>query len=75
MARLVRKVIAVDIETGVKKEFASVYELAKVLGSSTQNVTQIVERNGIVRNHRLYDTPEMIRRRIADLQRQLTEIE
>lgn len=75
MARLVRKVIAVDIETGVKKEFASVYELAKVLGSSTQNVTQIVERNGIVRNHRLYDTPETIRRRITDLQRQLTEIE
>lgn len=73
--RKVRSVIALNQGTGERMEFSSVYELAKRLGTSTQNITQTIERNGIIRGWRLYDAPDMIRMRIADLQRQLTEIE
>lgn len=75
MSRPVRKVVAVNIETGERREFNRSVDCAVFLGVEHANIRQAVERNGSCRGWRLYDTPEYIRKRIEILQEQLAEIE
>ena len=75
MARASRKVIAVNVETGEKREFASAYECAASLGTGHCNALAALDRNGVCCGWKLYDSPESLRKRIEELQRQLEEIE
>lgn len=68
-----RKIIAV--RDGERMEFESTYAAARVLNTSTQNIALALGRNGTCGGWRLYDSPEVIRARIDDLQRQLDEVE
>ena len=70
-----RRVIAVNVNTGERKDFHSTYEAATKLRTSTQNIVFTLDRNGTCKGWRLYDTPETIRTRIAELQEKLVEVE
>lgn len=75
MARQVRKILAVSVETGERKELASLYDCAIFLQTGLSNVAQALNRNGICRGWKLYDSPDTLRARISDLERQLAELE
>jgi hypothetical protein len=75
MGRPGRKIIAVNVETGEKREFASAYECAMALGTGHCNALAALDRNGVCFGWKLYDSPESLRKRIEELQRQLAEIE
>lgn len=70
-----RAVVAINQNTGEKREFGSAYECARELGTAFQNVTQALDRNGICCGWRLYDSAEYLRGRIAELQKRLKEVE
>ena len=71
----IRKVIAVNVETGERKVFAGTYRTAKELGTCSQNVMYALERNGVCCGWRMYDTADFIREKIAKLQQLLKEVE
>lgn len=75
MGRPSRKIIAVNMETGERREFAQSKDCAGFLGVDHSNIRQAVERNGVCRGWRLYDAPDTLRDRIGELERQLAEIE
>jgi len=75
MARPIRKIIAVDSRTGERREFGGTYAFAKEVGTTPQNVQFALNRNGLCCGWKLYDTPENLRKRIKELERQLAEIE
>ena len=75
MGRPSRKIIAVNMETGERREFPSVYECALELGTGHCNALAALNRNGVCFGWRLYDVPETLRARIAELERQLAEVE
>ena len=68
-----RRIVAV--RDGVKKEFDSVYAAAKELETSTQNVALALSRFGFCSGWKMYDSPETIREKIAELQKRLDELE
>jgi len=69
-----RKVIAVNEKTGERKEFSSAYECATQLGTGHCNVLAALGRNGVCFGWRLYDTPEFLRARIEELEKQLENV-
>ena len=70
-----RPVIAVDIETGTKKEYDSAYACAKELRVNPTNVLSAALINGgVCKGYRIYDTPETIRKRINELENLLEEL-
>ena len=73
--RKTRKIIAINIETGEKREFPSTYAFAQEMRTSTQNVSMALTRGGSCAGWKLYDCPENIKKRIAELQKQLKELE
>lgn len=74
--RKYRPFIAVNLETGEKKEWSSTYAFAKAMQTGHENVRGALNRRGVILGkYRLYDTPEEIRKRIAELERQLEEVE
>lgn len=73
--RNTRKIIAINPNTGEKKEFLSVYMCSRELQTSIQNITQALDRNGICCGWKLYDSADFLRGRIAELQRRLKEVE
>lgn len=75
MGRTSRKIVAVNVESGKRKEFNRSIDCASFLGVGHANIRQAVERNGSCRGWRLYDAPEYIRKKIEILQGQLAEIE
>ena len=75
MAKEARKVIAVNINTGEKKVYETAMSLAAELNVSFRSVMQAVERNGVCRGWRLYDTPERIKAQIAVLEKRLKIVE
>lgn len=75
MARPSRKVVAVSIETGERREFGSAYECAIAIHTGHAAVLAALDRNGTCCGWRMYDTPDTLRKRIEELQRQLAEIE
>lgn len=73
--RPIRKITAVSLETGEKKVYASLYQAAKALGTSAQNVMQAISRGGACCGWRLYDSPETIKAKIAEMENLLKEVE
>jgi hypothetical protein len=66
--RNLRKVIAIHEITGERKEFASAYEAATVLGCTRQGALHALECLQAVKGWKLYDTPEKYRERIKEFE-------
>lgn len=73
--RPIREVTAVSVETGEKRVYATLYQAAKGLGTSAQNVMQAISRGGACCGWKLYDSPATIKANIAELQNLLKEVE
>lgn len=69
--RTYRKIIGINESTGERQEWQSAYIFGKENATSVTNVTQALDRNGVCCGWRLYDTPERIRAKIAELENQL----
>lgn len=69
-----KSVIAVNIESGERRDFSSINEAARFLGVQFQTVQTASYRNGSVKGWRIYPSPENIRRQIGLLENQLKEI-
>ena len=67
MARETRPVIAIHEKTGERKEFSSVYAAAKAFRTNHTHVLISLAMGTSVKNWKVYDTPDNIRRRIAEL--------
>lgn len=70
-----RRIIAVNEETGERKEFESEYALAKELGMSISAVQITRLRGTAAKGWKIFDTPENIRKRIAILEEQIALLE
>lgn len=75
MGKETRKVVAINQATGEKREFETVSECAIFLHTMSAGVSQALNRNGVCLGWRLYDTADYLRKRIAELQKQLEEVE
>lgn len=75
MGRKSKPVIAINNETHVCKLYKSVFECAQSLGVSSTAVLVAVARTTSVKGWRLYDTPDNIRQRICDLEKQIVLLE
>ena len=74
MGRPAKKVIAVNTETGERKEFGSQYSAAMFLGVSNTHVCACIRAGTELRGWKFYDTPENIRKRIKELKKQLKDL-
>ena len=70
-----RKVIAINEQTGERKEFGSVYAFSKDLGVTIHAAQQAQERNGVCCGWKVYDSPDRIRERIKELEAQIKMLE
>lgn len=75
MGKEARKLVAINQATGERREFETVSECAIFLHTMSAGVSQALNRNGVCLGWRLYDTAEYLRKRIAELQKQLEEVE
>lgn len=75
MARETRPVIAINEETGVRKEFSSVYAAAQEFKTNHTHVLISMAMGTSVKGWKVFDTPDNIRRRIADLEDQIKMLE
>ena len=71
MRKTHRKVIAINAETGERVVFSGTYEAAKVLGSTPSSVGISLAMVTAVKGWRVYDTPDRILERIAELEEQI----
>lgn len=67
--------MAINQATGERREFESASECAIFLHTMSAGVLQALNRNGVCLGWRMYDTADYLRKRIAELQKQLEEIE
>lgn len=75
MARPAKKVVAVNVETGERKDFNSQYAAAMFLGVSNTHICACIRAGTTLRGWKFYDSPESIKKRIKELQKQLKELE
>lgn len=75
MARETRPVIAINEVTGERKNFSSVYRAAKEIGSTHVQVLISLAMGSSAHGWMVYDTPENIRKRIAELQEVIKRLE
>lgn len=75
MGRKTKPVIAINNETHERKLYNCVIECAQSLRVSSSAVLVAVARNTSVKGWRLYDTPDNIRQRIYDLEKQIVLLE
>lgn len=75
MAKEGRKVLAVNVTTGERKEYGSAYALSLELGVTQRSIMQALERGGTCSGWRVYDTPENIRKQIKALEERLKVVE
>ena len=68
MARETRPVIAINEQTGERKQFDSVYAAGKGLKASHTQVLICMALGTAVYGWKVYDTPENIRKRIQTLE-------
>lgn len=73
--RLKRAVIAINEETGEKRAFESAYVFAKEVGINPGSAINILQAGGSAKGWKLYDTPDNIRKRIAELEAQIKMLE
>ena len=57
-------IIAISEKTGERREFDSAYQMAKTVGVSTAAVFQALSREGLVKEWRVYLTPDAYRAKI-----------
>lgn len=70
-----RAVIAISEKTGERKEFDSAYQLAREAGVSTSSVFQALGREGLVKEWRVYQTPDAYRAKIASYEKIIKMLE
>ena len=75
MGRAKRRVIAINVETGERREYDSVYECGQALDVSFQAIQLTLDRRGVCKGWKIYDTPEKIREIIGILEEQLNTLE
>lgn len=75
MGRIYRKVIGINETTGERREWDSAYQFGKEHSTSAMNVTQALDRNGVCCGWKLYDAPDIIRKRIEKLTADLQFVE
>lgn len=73
--RIKRKIIAINEDTGERKEFDSEYALAKELNMSISAVQITRLRGTAAKGWKIFDTPDAIRKRIAILEEQIALLE
>lgn len=73
--RQYRPVIAFNEQTGERREFASTYIFAKEIGVQQGSVVNTIRTGGSIKGWKLYDTPDNIRKRIAELEAQIKMLE
>lgn len=75
MGKETRRVVAINQATGERREFETVSECAVFLHTMSAGVSQALNRNGVCLGWRLYDSADNLRKRIAELQKQLADVE
>ena len=71
-----RKVIAINPETGDRKDFDSIYMAAKSFGVGHASIIQALDRdNGFINGWRVYDSPDRLRKKIAELEERIKMLE
>ena len=75
MGRKPKPVIAINKETGERRVFECVYECANTFGVSNSAILVAVVRGTSVKGWKLYDSPENIRNRIKELEKQIEMLE
>lgn len=70
-----RKVIAINEETGERREFSGTYEASKLLGCTNTAIRNSILDGHAVMGWRMYDTPDRIRERIKELKKQIKMLE
>lgn len=65
----------INMETGERKDLASINAAASFLGTNFSNVQRAAIYNGTLHGWRVYESPEAIKRHIAELERQLKDLE
>lgn len=67
--------IAINEKTGERKEFSSVYAAAKEFGTNHTHVLISMSMGTVCKGWLVFDTPENIRRRIAELETVIKRLE
>lgn len=75
MARQTRPIIAINEETGERREFGGLYAASKVFGVNHVTVLLAVMAGQAVRGWRVYDVPEKIRERIKQMEQDIEMLE
>lgn len=73
--RVYRPILAINEETGERKEYSGVYAAAKDLGTTGTSVVISIAMATAVKGWKVYDTPDRIRERIKELEKQLEMLE
>ena len=66
-----RAVVLIHEKTGKREDFDSIYAASCFLGTSFSNVQGAALYNGVVKDWKVYESPESIRLHIRDLEEQL----
>lgn len=75
MGRKSKGVIAINKNTGERRNYESVIECSRDFSVSNAAILVAVARGTSVKGWKLYDTPDNIRQRISELQEQLQFLE
>ena len=75
MGRRSKPVVAINKETGERLQYSCVNECAEALNVSNAAVIVAVARGTSVKGWKLFDTPDNIRQRIIELQKQIDFLE
>lgn len=70
-----RAIVLINDETGERKNFSSVNAAARFLGVTFCNIQRAALYNGSMYGWRVYESPDAIRKHIADLENQLKVLE
>lgn len=64
-------IVAINEETGERKDFSSINAAARELSSTFRNIQVAAIYNGNVKGWKIYESAESIKQHIKDLEKQL----
>lgn len=70
-----RAIVIINEETGERLDFESVNAASLHIGTNFSNLQRAAMYNGLVKGWRVYESPDTIRKHIADLEEQLRIVE
>ena len=73
--RKIREIIGINEETGERRKFVSTYAAAKELRVNSGCIITSMATGTLVKDWHLYDTPDNIRKRIAELEETIKMLE